>query len=173
MRLETFLLIALLGNSRSVSAAPVTAAKKKSRVPAPAPAVVKEPRCQVEVAVDNLRKHGDLYLGQLCYTLFKGKAGFPDQSEQAYTNQCVAVQQDKLLSFVVNDLPCNQDYALALLHDENGNRKLDKNYGLPQEGVGMSNNPSFLRVNSPPYEHVKFTLQPPRNSQVIHLHYFN
>jgi uncharacterized protein (DUF2141 family) len=195
MRLKTFFLISLLTASELLATAPLSAAQKaahrKARVkPAPPVAeapdaveppeapevteapVIKQPLCQLMVTIDNLRKNGDQYRGQLCYTLFKGKEGFPDKSEQAVTNQCVPVQQSPSLTFTVKDLACNQDYGLALLHDENMNRQLDKNLAIPKEGVGMSNNPSFLRVNSPPYDDVKFVLQPPRTSQVVHIHYF-
>ena len=41
-------------------------------------------------------------------------------------------------------------YALAVYHDENGNKKFDKNViGLPIEGFGVSNNPEFFLV--PPH----------------------
>ena len=36
------------------------------------------------------------------------------------------------------------NYAIALYHDENGNRKLDKTFlGVPKEGFGFSRNPGF------------------------------
>lgn len=196
MRINSFLLITLLVSIELLAGAPLSAAPKttprrgrakptapvQASAPQPVetleapeaaePPVVKEPQCQLMVTIDNLRKSGDQYRGQLCYTLFKGKEGFPDKSELAVTNHCVPVQQSPNLSFTVKDLACNQDYGLALLHDENLNRQMDKNIAIPKEGVGMSNNPSFLRVNSPPYDDVKFMIQPPRTSQVIHLHYF-
>ena len=193
MPVKTLLLITLLGSAEllaaaSLSAAPKTTSRRARAKPTAAvessapqaveapgaaePPAVKEPQCQLMVTIDNLRKSGDQYRGQLCYTLFKGKEGFPDKSELAVTNQCLPVEQSPNLSFTVKDLACNQDYGLALLHDENLNRQMDKNIAIPKEGVGMSNNPSFLRVNSPPYEDVKFMLQPPRTSQVIHMHYF-
>ncbi len=35
-------------------------------------------------------------------------------------------------------------YAIALYHDENGNKKFDRNFiGIPREGYGFSNNPGF------------------------------
>lgn len=196
MRVKSFLLVTLLASTELLAAAPLSAAQKSTprrarakptvAVQASAPQAVetpeapeaaeppaaKEPQCQLTVTIDNLRKSGDQYRGQLCYTLFKGKEGFPDRSELAVTNHCVPVQQSPNLSFTVKDLACNQDYGMALLHDENLNRQMDKNIAIPKEGVGMSNNPSFLRVSSPPYDEVKFMLQPPRTSQVIHIHYF-
>lgn len=46
-------------------------------------------------------------------------------------------------------------YAVSVIHDENGNRKLDKNFmGIPTEGVGFSRNaamtfgpPSFAKAS--------------------------
>jgi uncharacterized protein (DUF2141 family) len=40
------------------------------------------------------------------------------------------------------DLPSGT-YALALIHDENGNGKLDTTFGIPREGFGFSNNPAI------------------------------
>lgn len=35
------------------------------------------------------------------------------------------------------------DYALALIHDENGNNRLDTFMGIPREGFGFSRNPAI------------------------------
>ena len=40
------------------------------------------------------------------------------------------------------NLPAGQ-YALAIVHDENGNNKLDTFAGIPKEGYGFSRNPGF------------------------------
>jgi len=47
-------------------------------------------------------------------------------------------------------------YAIALYHDKNDNRKLDKNWlGIPRERIGISNNPRFhFRV--PRYKEAAF-----------------
>lgn len=43
------------------------------------------------------------------------------------------------------DLPPGR-YAASVMHDENGNGKLDTNFvGMPTEGYGFSNNPDVLR----------------------------
>lgn len=131
----------------------------------------REQRCEVTVTLDNLRK-SDVCRGQLYYTLFKGKEGCPDKSDLAYTNECVMVQRDSKLTFTINELPCNQEHALALLHDENLNQQLEKNLAIPKEGIGMSQNPCFTRVNAPPFDDVKFVAHPSRSAQVIRLHYW-
>ena len=42
------------------------------------------------------------------------------------------------------------DYALALIHDENGNGKLDTVMGIPREGFGFSRNPA-IRFGPPKF----------------------
>ncbi len=47
------------------------------------------------------------------------------------------------------------DYALMVLHDENGNARVDKLMGIPREGVGFSRNP-VLYFGPPSFEAVRF-----------------
>ena len=47
-------------------------------------------------------------------------------------------------------------YAIAVYHDENGNEKFDKTWiGLPDEGYGISNNPTIL-LSAPAFDEAKF-----------------
>lgn len=49
-------------------------------------------------------------------------------------------------------------YDIAVIHDENGNGKLDFNdVGMPIEGYGHSNNPE-KRAGEPSFDETKFTL---------------
>lgn len=49
-------------------------------------------------------------------------------------------------------------YAVAILHDENSNGRLDKNMlGIPTEGYGFSNNAKAI-FSAPSFEKTKFTL---------------
>ncbi len=42
------------------------------------------------------------------------------------------------------NIPKPGTYAVAIYHDENGNKKFDKNFlGIPTEGFGFSNNPKI------------------------------
>ena len=62
---------------------------------------------------------------------------------------------DQNCEWVLEDVPPGE-YALMLYHDENGNRKLDKNVlGIPKESYGFSNN-AKPRCGLPEYEDVKF-----------------
>ena len=52
--------------------------------------------------------------------------------------------------------PGSGDYAIAIYHDENGNKKFDRNFlGIPEEGYGFSNNPGF-KFGKPDLEEVLF-----------------
>lgn len=67
-------------------------------------------------------------------------------------------------------LPCKK-YAIALIHDENNNNKLDTNMiGIPKEGYGFSNNPPS-NFGPPSYEKAEFTLKPGVNTIQIDLVY--
>ena len=56
-------------------------------------------------------------------------------------------------------------YALAVYHDENANRKFDKNFiGIPTEPFGVSNNPGF-RLGPPSHTEAAFSV----GAQGIHM----
>ena len=47
-------------------------------------------------------------------------------------------------------------YAISVIHDENGNRLLDKSVvGMPTEGIGFSNNPRLM-FGPPKYAQARF-----------------
>ena len=49
-------------------------------------------------------------------------------------------------------------YAIAVVHDENGNGKLDKNFvGVPSEGYGVSNNKTYA-LSAPKWDESTFKL---------------
>lgn len=63
------------------------------------------------------------------------------------------------------------DYALAILHDENGNGKVDTNFvGMPKEGVGFSNNASGF-MGPPAFSAVRFHVNAGHNAQTIRIKY--
>ena len=66
--------------------------------------------------------------------------------------------------------PTPGTYALAVYHDENGNKKFDKNIiGLPIEGFGVSNNPDFTFI--PPHDEAAFQVVNSRTQLSINLKY--
>lgn len=66
----------------------------------------------------------------------------------------VPVAQARSIRF--DGLPSG-NYAIALIHDENGNNKLDTSFGLPREGFGFSRNP-IIRFGPPKFDQVQFTV---------------
>ncbi|KQN04992.1 hypothetical protein ASE85_05515 [Sphingobium sp. Leaf26] len=63
------------------------------------------------------------------------------------------------------------DYAVAIIHDENGNGKLDTFAGIPREGVGFSRNP-VLRFGAPSFKSASFPVAGAPVEQAIRLKYF-
>lgn len=63
------------------------------------------------------------------------------------------------------------NYALMVLHDENGNARVDTMLGIPREGVGFSRNPA-LRMGPPAFEAVRFPVGQEPVEQMIRLKYF-
>lgn len=49
------------------------------------------------------------------------------------------------------------DYALALVHDENGNSRMDTVMGIPREGFGFSRNPA-IRFGPPKFGSASFAV---------------
>jgi uncharacterized protein (DUF2141 family) len=61
-------------------------------------------------------------------------------------------------SCAFNDLPPGT-YAVAVVHDENGNGRLDKNFlGIPSEGYGVSNNRTYA-ASSPKWDESRFSVK--------------
>lgn len=62
-------------------------------------------------------------------------------------------------------------YAIAVYHDENANRRLDRSgLGMPREGFGFTNNPSTLG-GIPAFRSVLFTVPRANVSTQINLRY--
>jgi uncharacterized protein (DUF2141 family) len=118
------------------------------------------------VQVDGLRNHK----GQVCVSLFGSGRGFPDQPGAAVAAQCVAADGDSvLLSF--GGLR-GGSYAVAVLHDENGDGKANRNaLGIPKEGFGFSRNP-VLRFGPPSFGDASFVVAGPKVGQQIQVSYF-
>lgn len=108
----------------------------------------KQPVKGIKVEVTGLRNNN----GYVLVSLFKDGVGFPDQAEKAVRKAKLGVYEKKA-TILFNDIEPGQ-YAIAILHDENGDQKMNTTgLGLPKEGYGFSNNvigafgpPSFKRA---------------------------
>ncbi len=85
--------------------------------------------------------------GQLALLLFKGGDGFPSDYTKAVRRVMIPVVKPATV-YTFSDLPTGT-YAITVMHDENNNNELDTNmFGIPEEGIGVSNN--ALNMFGPP-----------------------
>ena len=62
------------------------------------------------------------------------------------------------------------DYAVAVIHDENGNAKLDTFAGIPKEGFGFSRNPA-IRFGPPRFAAARFEVTGDAQAQQVRMRY--
>lgn len=62
------------------------------------------------------------------------------------------------------------DYAAAIIHDENGNKKLDTVMGIPREGFGFSRNP-VIRFGPPKFDAARFPVAGAAKPQPVKMRY--
>lgn len=105
---------------------------------------------QLTVEITDLRTEK----GAVMVALIDSAAGWNDGSK-AIARRKLTPEGDKL-TLAFDDLKPGQ-YAVQVMHDENGNGKLDTNFiGMPTEGYGFSNNPQVMR--RPTYDEARFEL---------------
>lgn len=61
-------------------------------------------------------------------------------------------------------------YAVAVIHDENNNRKLDTFAGIPREGFGFSRNPT-VTFGPPRFSAARFTIESDADRQQVRMRY--
>lgn len=62
------------------------------------------------------------------------------------------------------------NYAIALIHDENGNNKLDTMFGIPREGFGFSRNPA-IRFGPPRFDSAQFVVSSGEVGETVRVKY--
>lgn len=105
--------------------------------------------------------------GNLLICLTRDAAHFPDCSSDPQARKLTIAATVHAAHFL--DLTPGT-YALSLIHDENGNGRLDTRFGIPREGVGFSRNPRLL-VGAPSFAAVRFDIAG-ITSETIRLKYF-
>ena len=92
--------------------------------------------------------------GQVICELYSSAEGFPAKPEKAVAKVSAAIHQGQA-SCEFAGLAAGT-YAVALIHDENGNGRLDTNFlGIPREGVGATNN-ARSRFGPPKFDEAAF-----------------
>jgi uncharacterized protein (DUF2141 family) len=92
--------------------------------------------------------------GEVRVCVWQQRDGFPDCRKGDRVRRLAAAAAPEV-RMTVDDLPAGA-YAVSVIHDENGNRKLDKSViGMPTEGVGFSHNPRLL-FGPPAFDKARF-----------------
>ena len=110
--------------------------------------------------------------GQICINLFDGSTGFPDggKGSNLKVGRCAPIDKGTA-QMVFASLPYG-NYAIAAIHDTNGDTRLNSNFlGIPQEGVGFSNNPK-IRNSAPSFNESQFSITGSKTELEIKMHYF-
>jgi uncharacterized protein (DUF2141 family) len=103
----------------------------------------------LKLTISNIRNDK----GQLLISVFNQPEGFPSDSTKAFRTYLIEAQTPAI-SFVIEDLNPGE-YAIAVVHDENGNLKPDFNLvGAPVEGYAASG--ANKRFSAPKFSSSKF-----------------
>lgn len=94
--------------------------------------------------------------GEARVNLYNSKVGFPSQPQKAFKSLTSRIENNEaMVDF--KEIPVGE-YAIAVLHDENGNKKMDFNWlMIPKEGIGASNNPKMF-LGPPGFDDARFRL---------------
>jgi uncharacterized protein (DUF2141 family) len=108
--------------------------------------------------------------GQAGAALFAAPPGFPLGVEKAHRKDLVPIV-NRTAKVTFSGVPSGE-YALAVMHDENGNEKLDRNWvGKPTEGYGVSNDAPPRRFGAPEYGEARFDAACGANTLEVRLRY--
>ncbi|MEM9398586.1 MAG: DUF2141 domain-containing protein [Verrucomicrobiota bacterium] len=108
--------------------------------------------------------------GHVGLIMFNKEDGFPTKAEQSVIKTPMTLKNGKS-QVMLKNLPYGE-YAIAIVHDENKNEKLDLNwYGIPKEGYGASNNIK-TKFGPPRYKDAVFLLDAPLQKVNVTLYYW-
>jgi uncharacterized protein (DUF2141 family) len=108
--------------------------------------------------------------GTVACALFESAAGFPTKYLSSATNIMVIKIRKSQARCDFEDIPPGT-YALAVVHDENMDGKLDTNaLGIPKEGYGFSNNAKAV-TGAPSFSDASFSYDGKDLDMTISLHY--
>lgn len=106
--------------------------------------------------------------GQMRLVIYDKADSFPDQPDKALRrySQPAARASGGKLSFTMPDLGKGQ-FAFVVLHDEDGDKKLAKNFlGFPKEGLAISN---YTKPRPPKFK--KAAVKDPKGALTLKLVY--
>jgi uncharacterized protein (DUF2141 family) len=120
--------------------------------------------CTLVIHVDGFRNQK----GDVGVSLFTSPDGWPEKNDKALLHGPHPFSGDK--TTVTLEVPAGQ-YAITVLHDENGNHKMDRNFlGIPKEGYGFANSPKVF-LTPPDFKTASIEVECPTTETTIHLNY--
>jgi uncharacterized protein (DUF2141 family) len=132
----------------------------------PAAAFAQSPCPGIHVKVLNIRNSA----GTVACALFESPVGFPIEVLRSATNVMVIKIRKAQARCDFEDIPPGT-YAIAVIHDEDMNGKLETNLlGIPTEGYGFSNDAKSL-VGVPSFSDASFLYDGRNLDLTMSLHY--
>jgi uncharacterized protein (DUF2141 family) len=93
--------------------------------------------------------------GQVLLAVHSQSQSFPDKVENALIRKNIPASQ----SAISIEKMVSGTYAISVIHDEDGDGDLDKNFiGIPTEGFGVSQNVRTM-IGAPDFEDCQFELK--------------
>ncbi|MGB5077156.1 MAG: DUF2141 domain-containing protein [Sphingorhabdus sp.] len=118
----------------------------------------------VNVSVSGMRN----VKGQLMVCLTRNPKGFPDCSKDSTAiKKLVPAAQAQNFAF---DGVAPGTYAIAIVHDENKNNKMDLRLFIPKEGFAFSRNPT-ITVGPPKFKSAAFVVGSTETKQSVKMKY--
>jgi len=105
---------------------------------------------RIEAEATNLHNSN----GSFACSLYNGPKGFPKTDESLAANSRIKIKDGHAICVFDHVKP--GDYAVAAMHDENDNGKMDYNFlGIPTEGYGFSSG-ATATFSAPSFDAAKF-----------------
>jgi uncharacterized protein (DUF2141 family) len=115
----------------------------------------------LRVKVEHLRN----LQGVVQFSLYNKDGTIPDENYKKTYKQLFGKIKNGVSIVTFSNLPRGR-YAINILHDENKNKKIDKGFIFPIEGVGFSNYKSIGLSNRPNFSKASFILNANTEKQV-------
>lgn len=133
----------------------------------PSSSAVPQPPCPgIHVKILNIRNS----TGTVACALFESPVGFPIEVLSSATNVMVMKIRKTQAGCDFEDIPPGT-YAIAVIHDENMNGKLETNWlGIPTEGYGFSNDAKGM-IGVPSFSAASFPYDGQNLDLTMSLHY--
>lgn len=126
--------------------------------------VAGKPLCTLRIEVTGFRNDE----GKAGGVVFAAPAGWPEDTTKSVVHGGFPIVNRQATELF--QVPPGR-YGVAVIHDENSNQKLDRNFlGIPKEGFGFANNPRVL-LSAPSFQAAAVTVACPVTQIAIRLIY--